>query len=120
KRKQFLGGVNLDIDLFKGLVFRTSMNSNIENMRQDNFTPTYRIGNRTNDEASLTVRSNNSFYWNWNQMLQYSARLGQHNFDLMASHESQESTWENLTGSKSGFVTNEILYLKLGYDHKDI
>lgn len=116
KRKQFLGGVNLDIDLFRGLVFRTSMNSNIENMRQDNFTPTYRIGNRTNDEASLTVRSNNSFYWNWNQMLQYSAQLGQHNFDLMASHESQESTWENLTGSKSGFVTNEIPDLNIGDD----
>ncbi len=116
KRKQFLGGVNLDIDLFRGLVFRTSLNSNVENMRQDNFTPTYRIGNRTNDEASLTVRSNNSFYWNWNQMLQYNVNLGNHTLDLMASHESQESTWENLSGSKTGFVTNEIPDLNVGDD----
>src|SRR5690606_30602738 len=33
-----------------------------------------------------------------------------------ASHESQESTWENLSGSKTGFVTNEIPDLNVGDD----
>ena len=114
KKFQVLGGVNVDVTLLKGLVFRTSLNGNLGFNRTDYFTPTYRLGDKTNDVASLTSGSSDNTYWNWNQMLQYNTRIGKHDLGVMASHESQESHWENVSGSKKGFVTNSVPDLNVG------
>ncbi|WP_236676111.1 SusC/RagA family TonB-linked outer membrane protein [Chryseolinea lacunae] len=111
---QVLGGLNLDVTLIKGLVFRTSLNGNLGFSRSDYFTPTYRLGNKTNDVASLTSGSSDNNYWNWNQMLQYNTRIEKHDIGVMVSHEAQKSEWQNVSGSKRGFVTNEIPDLNIG------
>ena len=114
KKFQVLGGVNVDVTLLKGLVFRTSLNGNLGFNRTDYFIPTYRLGDKTNDVASLTSGASDNTYWNWNQMLQYNTRIGKHDIGVMASHESQESHWENVSGSKKGFVTNSVPDLNVG------
>ncbi|HEY1021145.1 MAG TPA: SusC/RagA family TonB-linked outer membrane protein, partial [Flavisolibacter sp.] len=76
--------------------------------------PTYRIGWAVNTSATLTNNINMSTYWNWNQLLEYTRQLGKHNFTLMASHESQESKWQNISASRSGFLTNDVFDLSAG------
>ncbi len=91
KRRGALGGLNVDVDIIKGLKFRSMLNGNVGYMNGHYFTPTYRLGVVENAINTLEKRSENNFYWNWSQMLTYNKTWEKHNLDLMVSHEAQES-----------------------------
>jgi len=113
-RRQFLGGLNLGINLMKGLTFRTSFNTSIGYSNSTYYQPTYSIGWAINATASLTSGTGSNTYWNWNQLLEYNKEIGKHNFGVMVSHESQESKWKNVSASRTGFLTNDILDVSAG------
>ncbi|HWJ91575.1 MAG TPA: TonB-dependent receptor [Flavisolibacter sp.] len=114
RRRNLLGGLNLGLNIVKGITFRTSFNTDINYSEGTYFNPTYAIGWAINTSATLTNTVGTSAYWNWNQLLEYNKQFGKHNLNLMASHESQESKWKNLSGSRSGFLTNDIFDLNAG------
>jgi TonB-dependent starch-binding outer membrane protein SusC len=114
RRRQFLGGLNLGLNIMKGLTFRTSYNIDIKYNNSMYFNPTYSIGWAINPSATLNESVGMSTYWNWNQLLEYNKQIGKHNVGLMVSHESQESQWKNLSGGASGFLTNNIFDLNAG------
>ncbi len=114
-KRQFLGGLNVGLNLAKGLVFRTSFNGNIGNGVSTYYRPTYNIDQwHYNTDASLESGTYSSWYWNWNQLLEYTKQIGNHNFSLMASHEAQESEWKALTAGRTGFLTNDIYDVNAG------
>ena len=117
KRSQFLGGANLAINITKGLVLRTAFNANIGYGNSDYYVPKYKIGWAENATAKLSEGTSTNSYWNWNQFLEYNRQFGKHNIALMAGHEAQGSTWKNVGGSKTGFLTNDILDLAAGDDN---
>jgi TonB-linked SusC/RagA family outer membrane protein len=114
KRYNFLGGLNADVTLMKGLVFRTSVNGSYGTNDGRFYVPTYQLGDKVNGTASLSLNNSSSFYWNWNQLLQYNTRLGKHDIGVMIGHESQENTWKGMSGSRTGFLSNEVVELPLG------
>lgn len=114
RRRQFWGGLNLGLNLAKGLTFRTSLNTDINYSNSMFFNPTYRIGWAINTSATLSEFIGMSTYWNWNQLLEYNKQFGNHNISVMVSHESQESKWKNMSASRSGFLTNDIFDLNAG------
>ncbi len=107
-------GLNAEITLLKGLIFRATANGSINYSTFQSFTPTYTLGSRTNDVAVLNVWDNQSTYYNLNQLLQYNHTIKKHVFGVMASHEAQASTYKALQGSRSGFVTNALPDLNVG------
>ncbi len=113
-RRQFLGGLNIGVRIAKGLQFRTSFNTNLGFSNSSYYIPTYKIGWAQNVTASYTNGSGVNTYWNWNQLLEYNRQFGRHNVNVMLSHEAQESTWKNLGGGRTGFLTNDILDLAAG------
>lgn len=113
-RRQFLGGLNLGLNLTKGLVFRTAFNTNIGYSNSTFFQPVYSIGWAVNATARLNNGTSQNSYWNWNQLLEYTKQLGKHNIGAMVSHEAQASRWKNLGGERTGFLTNNILDLRAG------
>ncbi|HVG14821.1 MAG TPA: TonB-dependent receptor, partial [Chitinophagaceae bacterium] len=113
-RRQFLGGLNLGLNLLKGLVVRTSFNTNLGFGNSTYYQPTYSIGWAVNPTASLSNTTSQNTYWNWNQLAEYTKQLGKHNVSAMVSHESQASTWKNLGGTRLGFLTNDIFDLSAG------
>ena len=113
-RRQFLGGLNIGINITKGLTFRTSFNGNVSNFNSTYYVPTYAIGWAINTTASLQSGTSSSSYWNWNQLLEYTKQIGKHNFTAMASHEAQESKWQNVYAARTGFLTNDITDLNAG------
>jgi TonB-linked SusC/RagA family outer membrane protein len=113
-RRQFLGGLNLQLNLAKGLVARTAFNTTIGQGGSTLYMPTYAIGWAVNPTASLTNGTSQNTYWNWNQLLEYTRQIGKHTVGLMASHEAQASTWKNLSGTRTGFLTNNIFDLNAG------
>ena len=114
KRRQFWGGLNLSLNLAKGLTLRTTFNTDIKYGNSLFYRPTYRIGWAVNTTATLSNTASTSTYWNWNKLLEYTKQIGKHNFTVMASHEAQESNWQNLTASRSGFFTNDVFDLNAG------
>jgi TonB-dependent starch-binding outer membrane protein SusC len=114
RRRQFLGGLNLALNLAKGLTFRSSFNTSINYSNSLYYNPTYAIGWAINTSATLSDNATTSTYWNWNQLLEYNKQIGKHNFGLMVSHEAQASQWKNLGGRRSGFLTNSVFDLNAG------
>lgn len=113
-RRQFLGGINLGLNLMKGLTFRTSFNTNIGYGNSTLYTPTYAIGWARNVTALLENGTSQNTYYNFNQLLEYNKEIGNHNFGIMVSHEAQESRWKNVSARRTGFLTNDILDLAAG------
>jgi len=113
-RRQFLGGLTLGFHIIEGLDFSTSVNGNVNFSNSTYFLPTYQFGYQRNEVATLNNTNGLNTYWNWNQMLQYQKQFGKHSLNIMATHESQESTWKNLYGERRGFQTNDILDLNAG------
>lgn len=114
-KRQFLGGLNLGINLAKGLSFRSSINGNIGNGFATYYTPTYNIDQwHYNTLASLQSGTYSSWYWNWNELLEYTRQIGKHNFTIMGSHEAQESEWKALSAGRTGFLTNDIYDVNAG------
>jgi TonB-linked SusC/RagA family outer membrane protein len=114
-KRQFLGGLNLGVTLAKGLTFRSSFNGNIGSGLSTYYTPTYNIDQwHYNSVASLTTGTYSSWYWNWNELLEYNKQFGKHNIDLMVSHEAQESEYQALSAGRTGFLTNDIFDVNAG------
>jgi TonB-dependent starch-binding outer membrane protein SusC len=113
-RRQALGGLNAEVNLLKGLVFRTALNGNIQYTQDHRFLPTYKIGDRRNDLATLEVWTRNDIYWNWNQVLQYDLSLNNHSIGLMLGHEAQKSTYSYVDAARRGFLLNDLPVLSMG------
>ena len=114
-KRNFLGGINLAITPAKGLTIRTSFNGSIGNGMATYYTPTYNIDQWHNNLiASLQTGSYQSWYWNWNQLIEYTKQIGKHNIYGMGSHESQESQYQALSAGRTGFLTNDIFDVNAG------
>src|SRR5206468_5692154 len=114
-KRNFMGGLNIGINIFKGFVFRSSINGSVGNGLATYYTPTYNIDQwHYNTNASLTTGTYSSWYWNWNELLEYTKQIGKHNFTAMASHEAQKSEYQALAGGRTGFLTNNIFDLSVG------
>jgi TonB-dependent starch-binding outer membrane protein SusC len=114
KRTNIIGNLSLDLTPIKGLLIRNSISTNLQFAREYQFNPSYKFGNVLNPRISAMKATSNSVYWNLNTLIQYNKSFGNHNVTVMASHESQESTWERHWGSAEGFITNTIPELSLG------
>jgi TonB-linked SusC/RagA family outer membrane protein len=114
-KRQYLGGLNIGITITKGLVFRTSFNGSTGNGVSTYYTPTYNIDQwHYNTNASLQNGTYSTWYWNWNQLLEYTRQINKHNFTVMVTHEAQESEWKALSAGRTGFLTNDIFDVNAG------
>lgn len=114
KRTGGLGGVTAEVNIIKGLTFRTSFNGNFEYADGSKFTPTYQLGYNVNEKASLAISNNRNFYWNLNELLQYNREINKHNFSVMVSHEAQAWNYQGFSAQRVGFASNDIPSLNLG------
>lgn len=115
-KRQFLGGLNLGVNITKDLVFRTSFNTDLGFINRMNFQPAYNFGagNQSRPSTTLDERSSTNTYWNWSQQLQYIKQFNKHSINLMVTHEAQESTWKNLSAGRRDFVVDDIIDLNMG------
>ncbi len=114
-RREVMGGANVSIKPLPGLTLRTSFNGSFGNGVSTYYVPTYQLSQwHYNLEASLTNGTYSNWYWNWNQLIEYSRQFGDHHITLMVSHEAQESQWKAITVGRTGFLTNDIFDVEAG------
>lgn len=113
-RREFTGDVRAAISILKDLSFRTSFSTNLGFSNSQYYRPKYKIGWAQNATAAFDNGSNNNTYWNFNQLLEYKKTINNHSFLVMASHESQYSNWRNLSGGRTGFLTDDVFDVSAG------
>ncbi|WP_163713241.1 SusC/RagA family TonB-linked outer membrane protein [Mangrovibacterium lignilyticum] len=113
-RRELNGGFNLEADLVKGLVFRTSVNGSYDTRNAIYFSPKMKIGWYVVDRASFSDFMGVSTFYSWDQQLTYNNKFGEHTIDATTLHEYKEGSWKQNTGSRTGFLTNDIMDLNAG------
>jgi len=105
----------LELEPLKGLTFRTeySFDNNLFNTYR--FQPTYHLSEtQFRDDNEGTYSKQNNLFWSWRNILTYDASFGLHKINAMYGHEMQRSSWEYLSGSRTGYPTNGATDLALG------
>ena len=115
RKRQFLGGLNLGVNILKGLQFRSSFNTSIDYSNARTFIPKYKIGWAENVDAIYRDQNNQGSWWGFNQTLEYTFNPGeQHHFQVMATHEAQASTYKGVGAARRGYLTNDIHDINAG------
>ncbi|PAM93379.1 SusC/RagA family protein [Flavobacterium sp. IR1] len=112
-RKNFLGNIYAEAEIFKGLKYRIEIAANTEFSENEDFRPSYAWGTQVNVLADLDVRRQNWYSTNIKNLLTYDKTFGKHKFTLLAGQEANDSHWEGLIASAQGFKTNSIHTLNL-------
>lgn len=103
-----------NLKLAKGLQLRTEYGGNLGYSNSYQFTPNYSYGNQVMSSSS-TRNSNKNNYWSWKTYATYDFKLSDmDNMQIMAGHEANESTWEYLQGSRTGYISNSVHSLDVG------
>lgn len=112
-RKNFLGNVYAEAELLKGLKYRVEVGANTEISEHTEFIPSYAWGVQTNPTADLTERRQNWYSTNIKNLLSYDKTIDKHHFTVLAGQEANDSHWEGIIVTASGFATNDVYTLNL-------
>jgi len=108
-----IGGLNVDITPFKGLMWHTEVNGNYTFTDNYSFDPSYTIGSYTNPNTTGSRAANNNWWASLNTRLQYDWKIQKHYMSVMAGHEAQEYAYESLSANGQGYTTNTIQELSV-------
>lgn len=103
-----------EISFTKDLKFKTQYSLDYNFHSDYKFDPSYTFGAIVNEVRTGQRSKSDSKYWNWNNLLTYNKKFGVHNINAMLGQEMQESHWENLYGSRTGYLTNGATDLNAG------
>jgi len=98
-----------EYEIIKGLKFKTSVGVEYFNTDLTNFNPTYDYGTSNNNlTASLTRQSNGDKNIQWDNILTYSKIINvKHVIDLLGGYTFQTDKYENFSGYREGFASND-------------
>ena len=117
---KFVGNVYAEIDIIEGLEFRTSFGMDLAYVLWDTYTPLYYLNGAQNNTNKTTVyKSIQRYYsWQWENTLQYSKKIKNHNFSVLAGTTANEFNYEDLTGFNAKVPTEDPdnVYLNMATD----
>ncbi|MEZ0129115.1 SusC/RagA family TonB-linked outer membrane protein [Flavobacterium sp. LBUM151] len=80
----FVGNIFIEAELLPGLKFKSTAGAKLAYYGSDNFTPVYYLNGATKKDVNELFRSyKKSYSWNWENTLNYSKKLGDHNFSVL-------------------------------------
>lgn len=110
---RMMTNVYADIQIIKGLKFRSEFAVDYSNTMNKAFLPTYKWGTLVNNTSQFSQRSDQSFFWLWKNYLTYEKNFGLHDITLLAGTEAQKGQWESFTAYKIN-LPNDIPVMNQG------
>ena len=117
-----VGNVYLDVQLFKGLTFRSNVGLDWGLSEKRTFVPVFFVTSiQKNDVNSLNVERNKLFDRLWENTLNYETTIGKHRFNVLGGYTAQMNDFYKLTGSGQNLLgdannlennIDDFLYLK--------
>ena len=118
------GDLNLQIDIIKGLSYRTILGASIDMRHDRDFVPEYFFNpTKNNPQSQLKRRNQRSYSWSWQNILQYDfSLLNDFNFSLMGGFESNYSLYEWTEGTRYNLIneSREMHYFDASLDEGSI
>ncbi len=103
-----------EIGFTKDLKLKSTYSVNYNFGNTYTFNPSYTFGAIVNDVRAGSRTKSLSDNWIWNNVLTYNKTFGVHSVNVMLAQEMQEDHWENLYGSRTGYITNGATDLNAG------
>lgn len=113
-RNQVFGNAYAEIQITKDLTFRNEVSGNFDFGTADNFTPTYTFGKVVNGTNSGSSSSTQSIYTVIRNYLTYNHTFKKINLNALVGHEAQSNSFENLSGARSNFPSNNVKSISAG------
>lgn len=107
KGLQALVNAYADIKFYKDLTLRIEYGGSYNYNNSYQFTPELDLGTWKSTSSGNRSASNSS-YWTFKQYLTWHHEFNRNNIEAMIGHEAQESAWENLWGSRTGYLFNSV------------
>jgi TonB-linked SusC/RagA family outer membrane protein len=103
-----------EIDFFEGLSLRSEYSIDYGVSNGYTFNPSYTFGAIVNTVREGTRTKSYNKYRNFRNVLTYERTFGDHSINAILGQEFQESNFENLSGYRSGYLTNGATDLNAG------
>ena len=102
------------VNICKGLSLRVEYGGSYNYNNSYYFQPSLTLGDWS-QTSSGSRGSSNSNYWSFKQYMTYMNTFAKkHSVNIMAGHEAQESSWENLSAGRTGYLFNNVHELNVG------
>ncbi|WP_183580701.1 SusC/RagA family TonB-linked outer membrane protein [Mucilaginibacter sp. X5P1] len=111
---QIFGNAYAEIQFYRDLSLRTEVSGNFFFNTADNFTPTYQFGLDVNGVNNASSTMGQNFYTVLRNFLTYNHNFSKYSVNVLAGHEAQMSSYENLYGFRSNFPSNNVTALNAG------
>ncbi len=109
EREQFYANFFADLQLTKGLSFRTAYGINKNHSLNRAFNPTYEWGVISNDVSSLSQSESTQSFWIIKNYFTYNYVQGPHNFTVLLGQEAQKNQYRGSNFRKDGFLDESII-----------
>ncbi len=115
-----VGNIFAEVELIKGLKFRSSMGIDLAYVNYDAYKPLYYLnGAQKNvNKTSVSKSVERFFTWQWDNTLVYTKSIKDHNFSVLAGTSASETQGENLSGFNTMVPTDDPnnVYLDMSMD----
>lgn len=113
---RIFGDINLDVEILKGLHFRSKLGLDYSGYWRRNMQKTYTSGFMSDNTARLDTDVNYGGNWVLSNTLNYKLDLGKNNFDLLIGQEMLKYRLEQMSAGRDGFLveTPDYMYLNAG------
>lgn len=102
-----------NISILPGLTARIEYGGTFDRGNSYYYQPVMTLGQFKQNSVSR-LSASNSQYTSFKQYITYARDFGKHGLNVMVGHESQESNWETLEGSRNGYLFNSVHDLSVG------
>jgi len=115
KGYNLLGSVFAEVDIIKGLKFKTNLGLQANFWDDRTWSPQYNWLPSPQEQSYLFQQSNKSITWNWDNTLTYNKIInGNHRITLMAGTSAQENRFDFHNGSIQNFASDQTQQLANG------
>lgn len=115
RRNRLFTNLYAEINLLKGLRFRSEVGADLQFNNNYGFNPTFQYGTIINQRAASLRRNDQNLFLILKNYLTYDQKLGdRQQITFMAGHEVQQTQWEYLSATRQDFVANNIQELAAG------
>ena len=103
-----------NVNIYKGLTLRMEYGGSYNYNNGYFFQPNLTLGSWSQTSKGSRSASNSS-YWSFKQYMTYMNTFAKkHSLNVMVGHEAQESSWENLSAGRTGYLFNSVHELNVG------
>lgn len=111
KYQRFFGNVFAELQLVKNLTVRSSFGVDLSNYYKRTLQRSYVSGYLQNDKNAVNIDQSNTEKWTWTNTAQYTAKSGNHHFDLLGGTEIYHEQYDNTWLRKEGFLIENPDYM---------